>query len=184
LAIDKERHVVRSVSQNVPALQTEVKIDAAPPSVHLEIAREFVRDTSYAEDAAILSILNSGSESWWKAWSNAMRSRGQMHSWNAFRRTKLEEQLLAALTRAGLPTVTATTVLQHILQAKQKRPSERSELASPSTSRVLETLAVREVVMAVVQGLDSDELRALRLPVGVVVDVIRRRLGGSSDLTK
>jgi hypothetical protein len=116
-------------------------------------------------------VIESSSELWWQVWFREIRGTEHLAAWNTFRRQKLEEQLTTQLQAAGLE--------QHAVDGVVRIVRERHAFVSPRTRRAAgeaplheNDAALRRVVIGAVQRMSVSELRELRLPIGIVLDVL------------
>lgn len=143
-----------------------VTVEPVTEEVHLEIARSFAAGLRDPQKRAALEEVICQPVWWTKIFAAAM-NLGLGVEWGAFRRRKLTEELEKALAALRIP----------------ERPGVRHRVVVPPSLHPLPaTVAesslrgdeqLRRIISNVIKRLPSADLRALRLPVGDVLDAIK-----------
>lgn len=171
--------VVPRDSQDDPSL---LRLDPPSSDVHEAMAREFLtqlRDPLRQELADALPRA-----SWWVEWARLLRSTPDEDSWLKLRRERLLAEFRERLGEAEFPEAAAAAAVAALSQphvprqiSKQFDPTKLmpKELAlSRPNDKGLENL--RRLVREVVSRMTEEDLRALKLPVGLVSDLLDSRL--------
>lgn len=145
-----------------------------PPGidVHRSIARHFLETVPEDLKARLLAALEKSSDSWWQTWLRELRGSAHLGGWNTFRRSAFENRLREQLSAAAV----SERDIEHALAAIRDRHlavAPRKRRASPGVDvSSADVDALRRVVLDAVQQMSPAELRDLRLPLGVVLDVL------------
>jgi hypothetical protein len=143
-----------------------VTVKPVTEEVHLEIARSFAAGLHDPQKRASLEGVICQPVWWTKIFATAM-NLGLGVEWGAFRRRKLTEELekaLAALRIHERPGVRHREVVP---------PSFHPSPATAAESSLKGDEPLRRIISNVIKRLPSADLRALRLPVGDVLDAIK-----------
>lgn len=151
-------------ADDVPA--GHVLVEPATVDEHRAIARDYLDRFSDPDRESLKRILESSEPLWWRSWSTEMEKLGESSAWSAFRHEGLSELLRTRLEAAGLhPTVRAAAAGAVV---RGRAPRTRA----PRKREPQAINGVRAVVASVLGMMSDEELRALRLPVGLVLDVL------------
>jgi len=144
--------------------------------VHHKIATEFVSSLSPESQPIFQRVLSDAR--WYVQFSPLAKKHGIGSHWAAFRRTKLIELFNASLRDNGVsfsPPLPRSA--GHFPSASTREhisvPARASYQASATLQR-LDDAAFRELIEKVVAELPVSELRLLKLPVGLVLDAVKR----------
>jgi hypothetical protein len=141
---------------------------AVPPvteEIHVQIARSFATGLHDAQKRAALEAV-MGQPLWWTKFFPTALGLGLGVEWGAFRRRKLAEELERALAALRIPDRSGA-------QRRDLFPPPPSPLLATAAESVPEDERLRRIVLNVVRRLPSADLRALRLPIGDVLDAIK-----------
>jgi hypothetical protein len=175
LAVDLQTGAVRMLTKGAAVGPSEARIEPASEAEHRQVAERFLA-TETAATPGLDVALKKGEASWWRDWILALRTdadaaqRWQQH------RVKELQALLAARLRATMKEDTATAALAHITS----KPATTGRAAQASGRRV-ERRGTRSSLVALVQTVVArmydDELRELKLPLGLVLEALDDRVG-------
>ncbi len=152
-----------------PPRQAWIEIPSCTVSDHASIAKEFLATLS---DELVRQELDSLVESGTGPQSQffvQVKERGLTTLWLTFRRDALYKRLREALRIVGVerPVSRPTTKPAPATRSGGFRPL-------PPTGQ-LSDASLRAVAVASIQSMSIDDLRRLRLPLGVVFDVLNRK---------
>jgi hypothetical protein len=145
---------------------------------HRTIARDFIVSTKLPNEVLddLKRLLeSSSSNTWWMHWSTYLKSATPEASraWLQYRNTALESVLNAGVDSLPLPANISASVKQAIIRSRTAARRQHGDIASrrrPPDGVVSATL--RATVQQVVARMTEDQLRALSLPVGLVLDTL------------
>ncbi len=152
---------------------------------HREIARSFIASADEDARAALEAALQT--QDYWPAWSRLVNygfGGKYRQQWAAFRFDQICQKFRESLGAAGIEGATAERALD-MLRAEKKRtqPLRRAEPnpASAPFSAASGVFAgldgnsdLRRIVQAVIGTLSETDLRRLWLPMGEVIDALRK----------
>lgn len=144
---------------------TYSRIEPTSVEEHRTIAREFLDQLVLPGKAGLQEIVESPDSQWWRSWLGEIKKLDELASWNAFRHERLLELLVARLEAAGFDASTRTSAAEAVKRSRQRRPS-RQVHAQPSRTDL------SRVVTAVIGKMSTEDLRNLKLPIGLVLDVL------------
>lgn len=168
LVLDRENQALRTVPRGGPVGPSEVRLEPPTEAIHREVAKEFLATLPPALHPKLLAALESPTAHWWQGWVRELRGTGHLDSWNGFRRGLFELHLAARLRDANLDDTAVVGALGRIRDSKHLAPM-RIRSAGRSGPHQDD---LHRVVFEAVQRLSIAELRELRLPVGIVLDVL------------
>ena len=102
-----------------------------------------------------------------------MSDLGVRDRWMAFRKSALSDALFDALRQADVEESTAESVRAAIVNTAGVPRRKPSAHPSPSASRRIHRSKIEALVRSVLPHLTEEQLRALELPVGLVLDHFR-----------
>jgi hypothetical protein len=146
---------------------------------HRQIAERFVAALSDERQREALRDVISQPR-WWDQIYAATLSMGKLREWQIFRRREVQALFSEALAEARIPTRTRSSV--HSIAAPTVVPSTLipptlippTPVVSAEQPRPNEEELLRRAVISVVQKMSVSELRNLALPVGNLLDELRR----------
>jgi hypothetical protein len=155
----------RERPQDAPWLE----IAPIPAASLLRIAREFVDEVPDLFREQLLRVLDS--PKWWIDFFEVCGSLGLKGRWIAFRRRRIADEFISAVTSAELASTQSG-----VARSAELSPSAILNLAMPiqQPGNVVALDSLRRVAKDVVDRLNEAELRALSLPLGYVVDALRQ----------
>lgn len=174
IAIDRASGSVVAIAREVDADDLTAKLEPPSQARHLEIAREFVQGIEGEAANELTAILDNGGDDWWQPWFRKVQSIGAGERWHRHRTFAFEAVLKDSLQSLGLTTPIFDRVFATISKDRfARRPAVHT--GSPAIDRELSDRgALLRVVAAAVQQMSVSDLRDLKLPVGIVLDVIHR----------
>lgn len=164
-----------------------VIISKATDDEHDEIRSKFLGSISEAEEVKLNAHIDGDLS--YDAFANALRLIGLSGRWSKFRRAAFHDLLakrlkLIAISDDDVPAIlTQFGAAQHALhksfEAKRATTTEQST-ALPSSAATpppknSEASHARSLAQAVIANLSYDELRAISIPFGAVLDAVRDR---------
>ena len=153
----------------------------APPGivVHQELAREFLKKTSADTDGKLEALIVSDKPTWWQAWYGALQDIGLASQWNAFRRQQLQLALRREIEALQLSPPGGDVALSEICGTDNFGQSKQSDTTGEHTiitGERIDTLArARTVAIRAIEQMSEQELRELRLPLGLILDIVRAK---------
>jgi len=180
-----EQSVPLLVARDSPANgnDTEIEIPKAQLDEHDRIRRAFVE--SLTPTAAATLQQSGAADADFNTWIATLRRilPGSVRDWGKFRRQQLAELFRSRISKMGLSPPIQSAVLDQLIAAERAAYSEEggtyAEAAklprrAPSLPGADEALArARRFVHTAVDLMTLDELRATRLPLGVLLDADR-----------
>ncbi|MDX9723016.1 MAG: hypothetical protein RBU37_19860 [Myxococcota bacterium] len=142
-----------------------VRIEPTTVEEHRAIARDFLDSVAEPARDTLRAIVDSPDEQWWRRWLAELMKLGNLATWNTFRHERLRELLKARLDASGLDETARSTAAGTVAQSRPPRPRKRSHADQTCND-------VRVVVAAVIEKMSEEDLRDLKLPVGLVLDVL------------
>lgn len=143
-----------------------VLVEPANAEDHRVIALDFLGHVPESAHELLRDIIESPEQRWWRHWLSEMEKLGQLSAWNSYRHDRLRRLLKTRLEAAGITEPVREAAAQAVAQGRLPRPGK---------ARVRETrnmVGVRAIVASVIGRMSDEELRDLRLPVGLVLDVL------------
>lgn len=193
LSISPSSGGVRAVPRDADQVPDEVRVSSASLETHRLIAEEFSRDPDLppglaATLAAILTRSSEDPRPWWQKWQEVLRSNDPVfyQRWSERRRAGLEQALLATLDASGLGeearqhafgTISARTARSRATRGSPSRAPHTTTRSLPTANAIPSGIDIREIVRFVIGKMGEDELRALPLPLGLVLDAISAQNG-------
>jgi hypothetical protein len=179
IAIDRQTLEVRRVVAGQTG-ESEVEIAPARPEVHLQIARKFLSSEVGALPEELRQtlegILRENDPRWYERWATELGRVPELpRQWLIYRRRSLEREMETALAQAGLEQAGISKVMKSIVGLRPVDAVPAPErLVSTTTTETSDKQLVR-IIQEVVARMNERELRDLKLPVGVVIDVVAGR---------
>lgn len=170
IAGNRETGELKVIGETETPHEPWVAIPKPSSEFHREIAEQFVSTLQEPLHTMLARTLND--HKWYVRFSTIAKVHGVGMQWTTFRRAKLIEKFKFSLSNLGIP--------ERLTHAKKIQPATLALLAqavqpleAPPAPASNET-DFRELVQRVIAELPVSELRSLRLPVGLVVDALRR----------
>lgn len=169
LAIERERGEVTTCARGTTSAAGVVHLPAPSVAFHRQMALDFLDQQSHTGDIEALRVLARDEQqaTWWQPWFAAVRKMGLGKDWNTYRITHLRNALEEQLTKAGLPHHAVEKALSVIRPPAQHSVSEPVCVATAEHEGASE---LQRVAIATVLRMSDDELRELKLPLGLVLD--------------
>lgn len=187
LAVSKMTGHVRAVPVDSGPSATEAVVQPASQQAHRDIARSFLEKTVIDLDLreTLNALYRDPHPNWWQRWMMALKTKApkQHDEWQAYRHHQLEDLLRHALEDAGLTSRPIERAMSVAIVARAKLTG----ISSPSIDDAVAALPAPRrqsepghetmvgLVQAVVARMNEHELRALNLPVGLVLDAMSER---------
>jgi hypothetical protein len=129
------------------------------------MAREFIKSLSDPSQQELLSQW-FGRPQWWISFYRTVQQLRLSLEWNAFRRSRIIDELKTALMRVGVPPVNLPKV------EITREPKHTLTAVASSPGKEEETEKLRRVAAAVINNMSAAELRALTVRLGDVLDAL------------
>jgi hypothetical protein len=165
---NRETGEIRIVPENVPTQLPWVVIPKPSSEFHRQIASDFVSTLQEPTKSNLMRLLSN--DKWYVQFSDATKRSDVGPLWTAFRRERLIGAFKEALRDLGIPE---KPQLARQVSTLAAHFAPQSATAAQGASAGNEP-ATRELVQRVIASLPLAELRSLRLPVGDVLDALRR----------
>ncbi len=169
----------------------EVETRPVPVHKHRAIAGEFLgaRAAALEEDARdrLTQVLNDSEDPrWWQRWNEILKAASPQLSrhWFLYREHALGEALKEMLKTSGLGEEAQTRAFERISTSRHRRPISRPQTRGEPTTSVRKAAHENErpepnrheqlvrLVQRVASRMSEGELRAVALPLGLVLDVL------------
>lgn len=182
LAINKTTGHIRPIPSGDVVLENEIRLQSASSQTHQDIAKEFLNghlDLRADLKAELLPIAQNSEKGWFWKWVERLKKEPEInHEFIEYRRQKLLGALEASLLSAGLlPDLVKQTVTSirdsgrkpRSLSAGHLLPNKRGVACPP-----MPPFDIKSLIRDVVAVMDEQDLRSLKIPVGLVLDAIYR----------
>lgn len=170
LAVDAHTGEVRATPLRGHLREQEQRLFPPDASAHREIAVAFLRAVPLGGNQVLAQIVQSEDANWWQDWIREVRIAGQLATWNAFRRDRLEKLLSDRLREANLSQAIADRAMQRVRES-HAAPT-RTPAATSLTPDLADGAQLRRIALGAIERMSISELRDLRLPLGLVVDLV------------
>jgi hypothetical protein len=173
LAVDRAAGTAQAVPRRSPAEPTQCLLEPPSATEHRKIAQEFLSRVPAPLQEQLSTIVESATATWWQAWLNRLRGTEHLAPWNEFRRARLESSLRQRLAEASIAADTADNIVKLVRESHAAAPTRGEwRLARTVIPEDESGQSIRRVVALAVQRMSTAELRELRLPLGIVLDVL------------
>lgn len=162
LAVDVESGEAVLIKRGATVPEGHVLVAPATIDEHRAIAREFLAEVPESNRDVLRKIVDSPDEHWWRRWRFKLTGLNRLGVWSTFRHERLRELLDTRLS-ASVLSETARSAATEI--AERRGPRKRS--GAPQRAADL-----RVVVAAVIEKMTEEDLRDIKLPVGLLLDVL------------
>ena len=168
LSIDKASGVVSQVNRSAAATQEgALRLEPAPFKIHEAVARDFAARIHDERDISLPST--GGPDGWWFDWQKALKGLGLDASWHEHRSSSLETALETALAELGLSDEAKEMAFARIVEDRSIR---RRSAASHASERTGSRTDLEAIALAAIPKMSSSDLRELKIPLGIVLDVL------------
>ena len=168
LSIDKASGVVSQVNRSAAATQEgALRLEPAPFKIHEAVARDFAARIHDERDISLPST--GGPDGWWFDWQKALKGLGLDASWHEHRSSSLETALETALAELGLSDEAKEMAFARIVEDRSIR---RRSAASHASERTGSRTDLEAIALAAIPKMSSSDLRDLKIPLGIVLDVL------------
>lgn len=172
LAIDPSSGKVKALPRNASTPSGHLRLEPPTVQAHQELALEFLSQSGADPDGKIAALVLPDKPTWWQAWYAALRKAGLAPKWNAFRRNRMQQLLLQAIGVLPLEQKVKDLAFEEIRSADAIAIKHTAAKAiDPADSLV----QARAVAIRAIEQMSEQELRELRLPFGVILDVMRTK---------
>jgi len=190
LIVNRGSGAVAAAPRGQRQTDKEAKVEPASVEDHRQMARDFLAAEAFSPEVRYLldGTTQGPASTWWRNWILTLTQRAphQVGKWHHFRDGALETLLHSALAKGGIEGAEARAAFDRIVGTRRKRPFRA---AVPETidgtakaidgARPFESVpAERDVValaQAVIGRMSDRDIRALPLPLGLVLDALRAK---------
>ena len=163
---NRETGEIKTTGEREVPQEPWVSIPKLPPAVHHQIASDFVATLSGTAKTALTPILQD--QHWYVSFFGTTKRLGVSQQWGLFKREHLIRDFTEALHQHGIPA--ATSAPKHDLPPRSGFTPRRT--AEPQ--RQSDDVQLRELVSRLAFALPIEELRSIRMPIGLVLDAFRQ----------
>jgi len=170
LLADTRTGALRVQASNLPFENPWVRVPPCSPESHKKIALDFVTQLiDEGQRSELAQLIARSPQSWWFSFWRRIGELGLVNQWSTFRKSRLMAEMEASLVQLGLP-----------VKGGQAAPSglQRTPRSVPAglqpTDNVQDEAFIRSLVARVINTISLAELRSLRLPLGDIVDALKR----------
>lgn len=173
LAVDRETGAVTTTTRGGGPSAGVIALAPPDGGEHRAVARGFAAQLAPEFAEQFRTIADSPNPSWWQVWSAELRRGGLIDQWNGFRRAQFEGLFRRRLQDEHLPEELIEKALKALRQSQADRSAgaPRAQPLRADPAPMSETFA-RQLAISIMQRMTVAELRELRLPFGVVIDVL------------
>ncbi|HRI63036.1 MAG TPA: OST-HTH/LOTUS domain-containing protein [Polyangium sp.] len=178
-SVRKSDGATRSISPIMQPDDDEVAIPVPSADHHKQIATKFINELIPDQHReAFRGKLET--PSWWEEWNvlfGQLLPANARLQWLNFRENGLLDIVDEELARQGVSDEARKTARVAIQRSRIPHPIVRTPAmteSNPARNPLLREQPLREIVRSVVEHMSDDELRRIWLPVGALVDAIRR----------
>jgi hypothetical protein len=162
---------IQAISPGGPRLSAPwVIIPPCAAEVHLQVAKGFVSTVSDAKQRESLQSLLAQPR-WWDRIFAVLLQMNLLRNWQVYRRRELLKAFFEALRLEGVP-------VKQQISGQFTSPPPLGEHVPPKQlsgqAKIGSDERLRQAVLSVVEKMSVAELRALSIPVGYLVDELRR----------
>jgi hypothetical protein len=162
---NRETGELKAVGEHETPREPWMPIPKLSPAAHHQIATEFV--SSLSDGGPKTALMNMLAEpQWYVDFFATTRRLALDQQWGRFKREQLIRNFTTALTERGVPTVARHDLPPSRVQSTVKR--------SADIKRSSDDAQLRELVSRLAFTLPIDELRSIRMPIGLVLDAVRQ----------
>jgi len=189
---NSQQHLVLSLTTRILVVRDttalsgegEVEVVKASPDEHDRIRADF--EATLAEGTVLDLREHVSSDTDFDTWIKALKTHAPeaVRKWGQYRRHRLAELFAVRITELSLEETLQQEALKQIKASEvasydaQKGEKPASQRPSPRSTGELDAAAdadvtARRLARAAIDHLSYDELRALRIPLGAMLDAIR-----------
>lgn len=176
VAVDGKSLLI-TTSPDAPLPDGVVELKRLSTDSYRSMAANFLAGLPDESTRAELSPLLGGNP-FWNAWIDGVSKHEQKAAWESFRVSAIDKEFLQQLAAAGIEEARSREMLTALHSSKNsQRPKGRSANATHRAPANLPhgRAELLRLVRETIERLSDEELRSLRLPVGVILDVVRQR---------
>ena len=172
LVVDRTNATPHAVPRGASAAEGQVLLEPPSVEVHRSVARKFLTTVTDEARVRLQGILDQSIETWWRSWLRELRGSPLLASWNAFRCDEFENRLRSQLHAASMSEASIDRVLAVIRERRIEAPQRLRRWTQQMSAERTDGEDLRRVVLEAVRRMSVAELRDLRLPLGIVFDVV------------
>jgi hypothetical protein len=175
LIIERAGGGIRLVPRKFVPPDGELLVEPPSVGVHKEIATSFLENVPDSVADLLKAALEAPDAIWWQAWKRTLGNTEYLHQWTVFRRNRLEGRLETQLRQVGIEQTKAAEILQRVRKTQTTTRANTSQNGTLDLSpNDAATTALRRLIIGAVQHMDAKELREIRLPLGLVLDLLAK----------
>lgn len=172
LWIDRSSGKVSALPRNASVPAGSLRLDPPAVQAHQQVAREFLDRFEVDPEGKIAALIIPDKQNWWQAWYAALRKAGLAQRWNAFRRKRMQEILLQDMAKLPLSEDLRNLAFENIRSSDVAQTRADDGGLSAVTDGLIQA---RSIAIKAIEQMSEQELRELRLPFGIVLDVMRNK---------
>lgn len=173
LAVDRLAGSVQAVPRRASVAPTQCLIEPPSAAEHRGMARQFLDRVPEPLREQLSPVVELTSPTWWQTWLARLRGTQQLAEWMEFRHDRLERSLGSRLKELGIDDDVAARAIGSVLASRAASPARNERRPAYDVLREdYSGQSLRRLVALAVSQMSSAELRELRLPLGVVLDVL------------
>jgi hypothetical protein len=163
---NRETGEIKATGEREVPQEPWISIPKLSPAVHYQIASDFVATLSGSAKTALTPILQD--HHWYVSFFGTTKRLGVSQQWGLFKREHLIRHFTEALHQHGITA--ATSGPKHDLPPRSGFTARKP--ADPK--RQSDDAQLRELVSRLAFALPIEELRSIRMPIGLVLDAFRQ----------
>lgn len=174
IAVDHETGRVTTMARDGSGNEQIAKLEPASQVMHREIAREFINGLDGSAASRLTTALDAPGDDWWQSWFSEIQSSGLSERWQRHRTSALDAGLKESIKLLQLTDLASELVYEAVCDDRLVRRVTAKSSLVPSAVHRSPPSDLLTIVAAVVQQMSLHDLRELKLPVGLVLDIVQR----------
>lgn len=171
LAVNAEIGAVVGLPRSSETPNGHKRLEPATSAEHRSIAAAFAEQTEASVKELLAEVATLPDGLWWQRWQDEVRASGLLPEWNAYRHENLRSKLRGRLAELGVDasvvdraytTICGSTVVGRRTPSQTREPLRHSG----------ESTFAREIALRVIGRMTDQDIRELRLPLGLVLDAL------------
>jgi hypothetical protein len=171
LAVNAENGGVVGLPRSSETPDGHKRLEPAPSAEHRSIAAAFAEQTVAAVKERLAEVATLPDGPWWQRWQNEVRAAGLLRDWNAFRHENLRSKLHGRLAELGVDASVVDRAFTTICGSTAVGRRPLSQTRAPLSHSGESTFA-RAIALQVIGRMSDQDIRELRLPLGLVLDAL------------
>lgn len=174
MAVDRTDGSISTTGRDETVGEGFFRLDPMDQARHRQVARDFLTELDGYDVSDLAAILDGAAEDWWQPWFRKLQSMGVDDRWRRARVGAFESLLDGSLAGQGLSAPVAERVKAAIVQDRFAQRTATQASTRSSAPVGLDQPPLAQIVVEAVQRMSVSDLRQLKLPVGIVLDVVQR----------